>query len=216
MPDVSTLELRIAPTGDPAFDSLVRRAQACHACPSMEGRRRVLTAMNGSPRAQVVFVAEAPGRLGGELTGVPLSRDQSGKRFERLLSIARLSREQIFITNAALCNPRDVNGNNRTPSRSEIENCSGWLRATINVLDPFVVVSLGATALGALARLEAHGLQLRAAVGRPVNWHERWLLPLYHPSPRAGISRSYDDQYEDFRRLGLWLATVDEGKAFDR
>src|SRR5215204_1003719 len=90
----------------PAFDHLIADVQACRRCPSMEGRRRVLSIANGSPDARVMFIAEAPGRRGGEVTGVPLSRDASGLRFSRLLSLAGLSRDQVFITNAVLCNPR--------------------------------------------------------------------------------------------------------------
>jgi uracil-DNA glycosylase family 4 len=195
--------------GHVRYADLVRRATACHACPAMEGRRRVLGAGNGDPRAAVLFVAEAPGRLGGELTGVPLSRDQSGKRFARLLDRAGLAREQVFITNAALCNPRDEQGHNRPPSRRELENCSVWLRETLDLVSPTVVVTLGSTALAALDRLAPHGLALRRDVGRTVRWRGRWLVPLYHPSPRAGLSRPYTQQDEDFQRLGAWLRRLD-------
>lgn len=191
-----------------SFDRLVRAAQGCRLCPTMAGRRRVLSRTNGDPAARVLFLAEAPGRLGGERTGVPLSADQSGRRFERLLALAGLRRDEVFITNAALCNPQDAQGHNRPPSRAELANCSGWLAQTLRVVEPDVIVTLGATALAALGRLEAHGLALREAVGRPVRWQERWLYPLYHPSPRAGLSRSYAQQDEDFCALGHWLRDV--------
>jgi uracil-DNA glycosylase family 4 len=191
-----------------SFDALISAVQGCRACPAMEGRRRVLSRANGAPAAPVLFLAEAPGRLGGELTGVPLSADQSGRRFERLLTLAGLRREQIFISNAALCNPQDAYGRNRPPAAAELANCAGWLAQTLRVVDPAVVVTLGATALAALGRLEPHGLALREAVGRPLRWQGRWLYPLYHPSPRAGLSRSYAQQDEDFRALGRWLRAV--------
>lgn len=193
---------------DSALDALVSAVQACRACPAMEGRRRVLSRANGNPGAQVLFLAEAPGRLGGELTGVPLSADQSGQRFERLLALAGLRREQIFITNAALCNPQDAHGRNRPPTTSELANCADWLAQTLRVVDPPVVVTLGATALAALGRLQPHGLVLRESVGRATPWQGRWLYPLYHPSPRAGLSRPYAQQDEDFRALGRWLRAV--------
>ncbi|HLZ70426.1 MAG TPA: uracil-DNA glycosylase family protein [Dehalococcoidia bacterium] len=188
-----------------AFEALVQAARACRACPAMEGRRRVLGPANGSPPACVLFLAEAPGRLGGELTGVPLSADQSGRRFERLLRLAGLARAEVFISNAALCNPQDARGRNRPPVRAELANCAGWLAETLRVVDPAVVVTLGATALAALDRLEPHGRALRGSVGCPARWDGRWLYPLYHPSPRAGLSRPYAEQDEDFRRLGAWL-----------
>ena len=38
---------------------------------------------NGRPDARVLFLAEAPGRLGGDRTGVPLTSDQTGRNFAR-------------------------------------------------------------------------------------------------------------------------------------
>ncbi|MGD9892283.1 MAG: uracil-DNA glycosylase [Dehalococcoidia bacterium] len=166
----------------------------------------MLSDANGSAGARVMFIAEAPGRRGGEVTGMPLSRDASGQRFSRLLSHAGLTRDQVFITNAVLCNPRSDSGVNRPPSRGELLHCSGWLRAQIALVDAAVIVTLGAVALAALDRIEHHGLTLRGDAGRAVSWHSRLLVPLYHPSPRAGLSRSYADQDEDFRRLGALIA----------
>jgi uracil-DNA glycosylase family 4 len=194
---------------DVEFMTLIASVQACRRCPTMEGRRRVLSELNGRPGARVMFIAEAPGRLGGEVTGVPLSRDASGKRFSRLTEIAGLSRDEVFITNAVLCNPRTAAGLNRPPSRGELERCAGWLMRQIELVDAPVVVTLGAVALAALGRIEAHGATLRADVGRAIDWHRRLLVPLYHPSPRAGLSRPYAQQDEDFRRLGELVKTFD-------
>jgi uracil-DNA glycosylase family 4 len=168
----------------------------------MEGRRRVLSTANGPLGARVMFIAEAPGRRGGEVTGVPLSRDASGQRFSRLLALAGLTREEVFITNVVLCNPRSAAGTNRPPSRLERANCAEWLLRQLDVINPAVVVTLGAVALAALAGIAPHGASLRAHVGQAIPWRGRTLVPLYHPSPRAGLARSYADQDADFRALG--------------
>ncbi len=185
---------------------LIAAVQACRRCATMEGRRRVLGYANGPPEARVMFIAEAPGRRGGEVTGIPLTRDQSGRRFERLLALAGLTREQVFITNAVLCNPRRPDGANRPPSAAEVRACSEWLRAQIALVEPLVIVTLGATALRALALIAPHPYRLRECVGRPLPWNGRILVPLYHPSPRAGLSRPYRKQEADFARLGAILA----------
>jgi uracil-DNA glycosylase family 4 len=168
----------------------------------MEGRRRVLGPANGSPGALVLFVGEAPGRLGGERTGVPLSGDQTGRNFDALLAEAGLRREELFITNAILCNPQDGRGRNRGPAREELAACRGFLARQIAVVDAPVVVPRGAVALAALDALAAHGLRLREAVGRPVPWQGRTLVPLYHPGPRAQLHRALAVQREDFAALG--------------
>lgn len=201
------------PTPHPAFDALCREAQACRRCPVMEGRRRVLSAANGRPGAAVMFVGEAPGRRGGERTGVPFSGDQTGRNFERLLEVAELRREDVFITNAVLCNPRDERGRNRPPARAELAACADFLARQMRVVDPLLVVPLGAVALAALDRVEPHGLRLREAVGRARSWRGRLLFPHYHPGPRAQLHRPFEAQREDFRALGALLGGMDGGRA---
>ena len=104
------------------FNRLAKQAAECRVCPNLADQSAVLGSGNGSLTAQVVFVAEAPGRFGAGRTGIPFSGDQSGKNFEILLSHAGWTRDEVFITNAALCNPLK-NGNNRRPTSREIRNC---------------------------------------------------------------------------------------------
>jgi uracil-DNA glycosylase family 4 len=184
------------------FEALVAEVQACRRCPAMEGRRRVLGPASGPLAARALFVAEAPGRLGGDRTGVPLTSDQTGRNFARLLAEAGLRREDVFVTNAVLCNPRSPRGLNRPPARLEIANCRRHLAATLRIVAAPIVVSLGAVALAALDAIEPHGLSLREHVGRPTPWCGRTLVPLYHPGPRAQIHRPFALQAADFRRLG--------------
>lgn len=190
------------------FARLVVAAQACRACARMEGRRRLLSAANGTLRPRVLFVAEAPGRLGGDRTAIPLSGDQSGRNFDRLLAEADLEREDVFITNAVLCNPRDSAGRNAPPAALELRNCSSFLAATLELLQPPLVAALGAVALRALAAIAPHEATLAANVGELIPWHGRWLSPLYHPGPRAQIHRSFAQQSADFRRLGEVLRQI--------
>lgn len=177
----------------------------------MIGRSRILGPANGGPGARVIFIGEAPGRLGGDRTGVPFSGDQSGRNFERLLAAAGLTRMEVFITNAILCNPRDAQGRNRGPSRDELASCSGLLARQLGVVTAQVVVTLGTVALKALDAVAAHGLQLREAVGQPVPWQGRLLLPLYHPGPRAQLHRSFALQRDDFMALGQLVQSLGEG-----
>jgi len=172
----------------------------------MAGRRRVLGPANGSLSARILFVAEAPGRLGAERTGVPLSSDRTGRTFNTLLESAGLTRSEIFVTNAVLCNPQDEDGRNDRPTSVELANCRDHLVRLIGILDPAWVVTLGAVALEAIGRIEPHNLNLRDHVGVPTRWADRWLLPLYHPGPRALIHRSLAAQAADYTRLAAMIA----------
>lgn len=194
------------------FEALVAEASACRRCEAMCGRSAVLSAHNGSVGASVMFVGEAPGRQGGDRTRVPFSGDQSGRNFSRYLASIGLAREDIFITNSALCNPRSPTGANRKPTRQEVSNCSDFLRRQIEVVDPRVVVTLGTVALAALRAVEYHPFTLKENVGQVHTWRGRLLVPLYHPSPQVLAShRREPQQLEDYRSvaraLGLALGT---------
>lgn len=179
--------------------------QGCHACPRMEGRKRVLSSLNGGAHARVMFIAEAPGRFGADRTGVPIHGDPTGNNFEKLLSLIHWKREDVFITNAVLCNPRDEAGNNSAPSRLELSHCSFHLESQIIVVDPFIIVTLGQAALSALSLIFPHDLRLNKSVGEPHQWMNRTLFPMYHPSPRALLHRNFGRQLQDFQALQLLL-----------
>ncbi len=198
-----------------SFVALCREAQGCRRCAAMEGRRRVLSAANGRPGAQVMFIGEAPGRHGGERTGVPFSGDQTGRNFTALLALTNLPRDDVFITNAILCNPRDERGRNRAPRGEELRSCRSLLARQVAVVDPPVVVPLGVAALAALNAIEPHGLRLREAVGRGYRWAGRVLVPLYHPGPRAQLHRPFAVQREDFIALAGIVRAVRSG-TFER
>jgi DNA polymerase len=191
------------------FRELVAEAAACVKCPAMCGRAAVLSELNGNINARVMFIGEAPGRKGADQTRVPFSGDQSGKNFDRFLAAANLKRSDIFITSAALCNPRTSTGANRRPTSIELRNCSAYLRRTIELINPSVIVTLGGVALDALKLIETHQFTLRADAAKLRKWQGRTLIPLYHPSPQVLItSRDERAQLRDYKVVARRLKTV--------
>jgi len=178
--------------------------EQCARCPRMCGRTRVLGPQNGSLRARILFVAEAPGRLGAERSGIPLQGDQTGRNFEVLLAQTGLTRAEVFITNAVLCNPQDTSGNNAPPRQAETDQCLVHLKETIDLIAPEVVVSLGRVALESLRKIGPHDVTLQD-VGRIVPWYGRALLALYHPGARARIHRPLPQQLLDMAVLSGYI-----------
>ena len=176
------------------FARLVSEAANCTRCPAMCGRSAVLSNLNGSPQARIMFIGEAPGRKGADRTRVPFSGDQSGANLDRFLGSIGLGREQIFITSAALCNPRTDSGANRKPTQKELANCSEFLRRTIELIDPRVIVTLGSVALEALKRIQYHELSLKESAAQIHAWQDRVLVPIYHPSPQVLASHRREAQ----------------------
>ncbi len=182
------------------FQALMAEAASCIRCPEMCDRAAVLSELNGSTDARVLFIGEAPGRKGADRTRVPFSGDQSGKNFDRFLSSINLERSDIFVTSAALCNPRAASGANRRPTTQELRNCSEFLRRTIELVNPSVIVTLGGVALEALKLLHYHEFTLRDDAAKVRQWNGRKLIPLYHPSPQVLItSRDEKMQLRDYK-----------------
>lgn len=162
----------------------------------------VLGQSNGRLDAPIMFVAEAVGRRGGAVSGVPLTRDETGKRFENFLRLAGIQRVDCFITNAVLCNPIDAHGRNRPPLVSEVSRCRPFLARTLELVQAPIVVALGRVALESLRALNAHSAEMPRDVGVPVPWGARTLVPMYHPSRQSTLHRSQALQEDDWRLLG--------------
>jgi uracil-DNA glycosylase family 4 len=171
-----------------------------------------MSKLNGPVDARVLFIGEAPGRKGADRTRVPFSGDQSGKNFDRFIKSIGLKRSQIFITSAALCNPRVTSGANRRPTAREVANCSDFLKQTIELIDPPVIVTLGGVALDALKQVHYHEFSLKEHAAKIHRWHERLLVPLYHPSPQVLItSRKEEAQLRDYRVVARAIRQMIDG-----
>jgi uracil-DNA glycosylase family 4 len=194
---------------DKQFVALAEEAAACVRCVSMCDRAAVLSELNGPMTARVLFIGEAPGRKGADRTRIPFSGDQSGRNFDRFLSSINLNRSNIFITSAALCNPQAPSGANRRPTTQELRNCSDFLRRTIELVDPRVIVTLGGVALEALKLIHYHEFSLIKDGARVRNWNHRTLVPLYHPSPQVLItSRDEKAQLRDYKVVARAIEKV--------
>jgi DNA polymerase len=189
------------PSPSRRLDALTRDVRACFACERV-AHSHVLSDANGPLDADVLFVAEAVGRRGGAITGVPLTRDESGRRFGAFLAIAGIDRSRAFVTNAVLCNPLDARGRNRPPTAAEAARCRPFLMRTVEIVRAPLVVALGRVALDALRTIEEHSLVLGAKVASPSPWKGRTLVAMYHPSRRSTLHRAHAAQETDWRRLG--------------
>jgi uracil-DNA glycosylase family 4 len=188
------------------FEHFSKSVQQCNLCQRAYSSLKVLSDRNGNIDSKIMFIAEAPGRLGAEKTGIPLCGDKTGENFELLLKNIGWNRNDIFITNAILCNPKIESGNNATPNLEEIKNCSFFLMMTINLINPDLIVTLGAVALKALSLIASHEIILSRHVATPQKWGEKTIFPLYHPGPRAIIHRSLTKQRSDFMLLSKYYA----------
>ena len=192
--------------------ALSSEAAKCNLCPRMSQSSAVLSLSNGNIKAPVLFVGEAPGRMGADRSMIPFHGDKAGHNFEDLLAQVGINRYSIFVTNAALCNPRDSKGNNATPSQTELRNCSTFLRKQIELVNPKLVVSIGGSSLAALSNIDEHSLSLREHVRTIHPWFGRKLIPAYHPGQRAMIHRSFANQLSDYQFIAEQIGRINKSK----
>ena len=197
---------------DRKFDELCTKVRFCTRCVRMEESARVLSRSAGALNAKIMFIGEAPGRLGADAYEIPFHGDKAGHNFEELLAFAGLARSDIFVTNAVLCNPKAVTGNNATPNKTEIGNCSSYLSEQLILLRPRIVVTLGSVALEAINAIEVHGLRLAEAVRTTHKWNRAILIPAYHPGARAMIHRSMANQRSDYQFIAEQYRRLDMTK----
>ena len=108
----------------------------CTRCRLAQGRTQVVFGA-GNPRADLMFVGEAPG-FHEDKQGVPFV-GQAGKLLDRLLAGVQLRREDVYIANVLKCRPPG----NRDPQPDEIEACEPHLFRQIELIQPKVVATLG-------------------------------------------------------------------------
>lgn len=108
---------------------------------------------DGLLQARIALVGEAPG-MEEDACGHPFI-GSSGRILNASLAAAAINRKELFVCNVLRCHPPklvtpDVVGN-RSPLPAEVANCTPYLRATLAIVRPKVIVALGAVALNALA-----------------------------------------------------------------
>src|SRR5262245_4810347 len=160
----------------------VRRLLACRCCTQMHP-----PVVSGGPVASnVMLVGQAPGDKEPRL-GKPFAWT-AGKTlcrwFEEAAGLDEVTfRSSIYLAAVCRCFPgKKPEGGDRVPSREEIQNCSRWLKAEMEILRPKLVVPVGKLAIEQFIpanRLqEVVGRQLKASYAG----HRFDLIPLPHPS----------------------------------
>jgi uracil-DNA glycosylase family 4 len=139
----------------------------------------------GSLEAAIMFVGEAPGAE-EEIQGEPFV-GPAGQLLNRMIGAMALARADVYIGNIMNWRPDlpagadGIQTGNRPPTESEMAHCLPYLRAQIEIVNPRLLVALGATAAKGLLGHGAFGA-LGEVRGR---WHEfgsRPLMVTYHPS----------------------------------
>lgn len=170
-----------APGRAAAMEELRDKALACVKCPNLAATRRSVVFGVGDIHAKLMFVGEAPGADEDE-RGEPFV-GRAGQLLTKIIQTMGLDRDKVYIANILKCRP-DTPGSesgNRPPTPEEMVNCFPFLNRQIDLIQPGVIVALGATAMEGLFG-KIPGMGITKARGRFREYKGVPVMPTYHPS----------------------------------
>ena len=186
------------------LENIAEQVNRCRKC-ELGSLRTNTVPGEGNPNARIMFVGEAPG-ADEDAQGRPFV-GRAGQLLDKIIESCGLKRSDVFIGNILKCRPPD----NRDPRADEIICCLPYLQRQIEIIDPEIIVALGAHAAKTLLNTTNSIGQLRgqfheyiAGIGKP----PVKLMATYHP---AYLLRNYSQEnrrkvWEDMKKV---LAELD-------
>jgi uracil-DNA glycosylase len=146
------------------FEELRAECLQCAKCELSETRRNVVFG-EGNPRAPLMIVGEGPGD-NEDASGRPFV-GRAGALLDEALAACKISRNHVFICNILKCRACILeNGRfrNRPPAPHEVETCTPWLAKQIELIQPLVILCLGAPSAKFIIKKDFHMTQERGIV----------------------------------------------------
>lgn len=180
------------------------RVKGCSRCGLCETRTQTVFGQ-GNPNARLVFVGEAPGyeedKQGLAFVG------KAGQLLTKMIEAMGTSRDEVYICNVLKCRPPG----NRDPMADEILACGDYLREQLSIIEPEIIVALGAPASKTLLHKALSIGKLRGEFhdyfvsGEPGIGSAIPLMPTYHP---AYLLRSPSEKKKTWADLQLVMKKI--------
>jgi DNA polymerase len=186
------------------LEEIAEEVRRCRKC-GLGSLRTNAVPGEGNPNARIMFVGEGPG-ADEDAQGRPFV-GRAGQLLDKVIAAMGLKRSDVFIGNILKCRPPE----NRDPRADEIISCLPYLQRQIEIINPEIIVALGAHAARTLLNTTKPIGQLRgqfheyyAGLGRPpiklmATYHTAYLLRNYSPENRKRV-------WEDMKKV---LAELD-------
>ncbi len=186
-------EVRVAAAGKAdALRAIQEDIGDCTRCPLAYAGRRKIVFADGDPNARLMFVGEGPG-ADEDASGLPFV-GKAGQLLNNMIGAMGLKREEVYIANIVKCRPPA----NRAPEPVEANTCSQFLLRQIDVVQPQVIVALGATAATYLLGVKQSLASLR---GRWLGCRGAKLVVTYHPAFLLRDPRQKGEAWKDLQMV---------------
>jgi uracil-DNA glycosylase len=163
----------------------------CTRCKLHKKRNHIVFA-DGNPNADLVFVGEGPG-ADEDATGIPFV-GRAGKLLTQMIEAMGLQRKDVYICNVVKCRPPE----NRQPEPDEVTTCSPFLVRQLEVVNPKVIVCLGATAAQTILETTQGISRFR---GQWQDFRGKKLLATYHPAYLLRNPAAKADVWKDLQKV---------------
>ena len=175
-----------------ALEQLKSEVIGCKLCALSQKRTHVVFG-EGFSQAKLMCIGEGPGYYEDQM-GRPFV-GKSGELLDKILGVCGFSRnENVYIANIVKCRPPE----NRDPLPEERSTCLPYLLKQIAIIQPKIIVLLGATALKGLIDPNAKITQVR---GTWLDWNGYQVMPTFHPSALLRNEQLKRPAWEDFKKV---------------
>jgi uracil-DNA glycosylase len=186
------------------LNALAARVAGCTKCLHLARARTQTVFGVGNPNAELMFIGEAPG-VEEDAQGEPFV-GRAGQLLTRIIQTMALAREEVYIANILKCRPDMPAGSfgNRAPTAGEMQTCRPYLVEQIEIIQPSVLVALGAVAVEGLLGTRGSMRELRGkwqrynATPLMITYHPAYLLRNQAPSEKRKV---WEDMLQVLERL---------------
>jgi DNA polymerase len=187
----SQAQSRTSPRKELTLGDVKKELGDCQRC-SLGRVRTNIVFGEGNPKAEIVFVGEAPG--GDEdIQGRPFV-GRAGQLLTRIIAAMGLKRDDVYICNILKCRPPG----NRNPRPEEIAACEPFLIRQLEAINPRVICALGTVAARTLLKTDVPITVLR---GKFHSYHGIQLMPTYHPAYLLRNAGAKKQVWEDVQKI---------------
>jgi uracil-DNA glycosylase family 4 len=174
------------------MEELKQEVLSCTKCGLHRTRHNVIFG-EGNTSARILIIGEAPGH-DEDMIGRPFV-GKSGQLLDRILTACGFTREKhVYISNIVKCRPPG----NRVPTDQEAKTCVPYLMKQIELINPLILIPLGASALRVFFGKEYRITQVR---GNWLNWYDKLVMPVYHPAALLRNPNLKRDTWEDYKKI---------------
>lgn len=194
--DTLTSQPFAGPDKTAALHALQQEIGLCMRCPLATQGRHTVVFGDGNPNADLMFVGEGPG-ADEDAQGIPFV-GRAGQLLNNMITAMGLSRPEVYIANIVKCRPPQ----NRAPEPIEANTCLPFLMRQFDIVQPKIVVALGATAATYLMGVKVSLGSLRGTLH---DFRGSKLLVTYHPAYLLRDPRQKKETWADLQIAMLYL-----------